>query len=135
MMNRIKNTWVGKTHDKKKRNGFTLLEMLIVVSIILILSSMAVPRFTSASKQAKIAKIQADLHVISNAAALYEIDNGKYPATVAELATKTKDKQYLQAEPKLPDDSAYTIDAEGVVSGTYDGVTYDSASHKTEATE
>ena len=97
-MNNLKKTWFHKTRDKKKRNGFTLLEMLIVVSIILILSSMAVPRFTSASKQAKVAKIQADLHVISNAAALYEIDNGKYPTTVAELATKTKDKQYLQAE-------------------------------------
>ena len=134
-MNNLKKTWFHKTRDKKKRNGFTLLEMLIVVSIILILSSMAVPRFTSASKQAKVAKIQADLHVISNAADLYEIDNGKYPTTVAELATKTKDKQYLQAEPKLPDDSAYTIDAEGVVSGTYDGVTYDSASKQTEAKE
>ena len=134
-MNNLRKTWFHKTRDTKKRNGFTLLEMLIVVSIILILSSMAVPRFTSASKQAKVAKIQADLHVISKAAALYEIDNGKYPATVAELATKTKDKQYLQAEPKLPDDSAYTIDAEGVVSGTYDGVTYDSASNQTEAKE
>ena len=72
-MNNLKKTWFHKTRDKKKRNGFTLLEMLIVVSIILILSSMAVPRFTSASKQAKVAKIQADLHVISNAAALYEI--------------------------------------------------------------
>lgn len=132
MMNVMRRMQFLGKNDKKKRNGFTLLEMLIVVSIILILSSMAVPRFTSASKQAKVAKIQADLHVISNAAALYEIDNGKYPTTVVELATKTNDKQYLQAEPKLPDDSLYTIDAEGVVSGTYDGITYDSTSQKTE---
>lgn len=134
-MHTIQSLWLRNRKNPKPRNGFTLLEMLIVVSIILILSSMAVPRFTSASKQAKVAKIQADLHVISNAAALYEIDHGTYPATVAELATKKNDKQYLQAEPKLPDDSAYTIDADGVVSGTYDGVTYDSASHKTEQTE
>lgn len=119
-----------------KRNGFSLLEMLMVVGIILILTTIAIPKFTSATKNAKVAKIKADLHIISNAAAMYEIDNGTYPATVAELAKEdTKGKQYLQAEPKLPDDSTYTIDAKGVVSGQLDGVTYDStASEKNEST-
>lgn len=110
-----------------KRNGFSLLEMMLVVGIILILATIAVPKFTNAAKTAKIAKIQADLHVISNAAAMYEIDNGTYPQTVAELATKDGNGNvYLQFEPKLPDDNSYTISAEGVISGTYDGVTYDS---------
>lgn len=109
--------------------------MLIVVGIILILTTIAVPKFTAASKTAKLAKIQADLHVISNAAAMYEIDNGAYPQTVSELAVKdSKGKVYLQAEPKLPDDSAYTIDGDGVVSGTFDGVTYDSASTSSKTT-
>lgn len=117
-----------------KKNGFSLLEMMLVVGIILILATIGVPKFTNASKTAKIAKIQADLHVISNAAAMYEIDNGSYPTTVAELATKNANGDvYLQAEPKLPDDSAYTIDAEGIVSGTFDGVTYDSASTQKKA--
>lgn len=116
----------------KAKNGFSLLEMIMVVGIILILTTIAVPKFSSASKNAKIAKIQADIHVISNAAAMYEIDNGAYPQTVAELAVKDgKGKIYLQAEPKLPDDSAYKIDADGVVSGVFDGVTYDSASSQT----
>lgn len=110
-----------------RKNGFSLLEMLMVVGIILVLASIAVPKFTAASKTAKVAKIQADLHVISNAAAMYEIDNGTYPKTVAELASKdSKGKMYLQAEPKLPDDTAYSIDEDGVVSGTFDNVTYSS---------
>lgn len=125
-----------KYHKKAKRNGFTLLEMLMVVGIILILTTIAIPKFTSATKNAKVAKIKADLHVISNAAAMYEIDNGTYPATVAELAKEdSKGKQYLQSEPKLPDDTTYTIDAKGIVSGTFDGVTYDSTrTEKNDAT-
>ena len=84
------------------RNGFSLLEMLVVVSIILILATVAVPKFMSAGKTAKIAKISADIRTIDNAAALYEIDKGKYPETVAALATKdTNGKAYLQFEPML----------------------------------
>lgn len=114
-----------------KKNGFTLLEMLIVVSIILILSAVAMPRFTSASKQAKIAKIQADLHTISNAAALYEIDNGAYPTSVADLVGDGGKKAYLQGTPKQPDGAEYTMEANGVVSATFDGTTYKSDSTTT----
>lgn len=116
---------------RRNVNGFSLLEMLIVVSIILILATIAVPKFTSASKTAKIAKIQADLHTISNAAALYEIDNGEYPSSVADLVNGDETgKSYLQGEPTLPDGTKYSIDSEGVVSGTFDGITYDSASNQ-----
>ena len=109
------------------RNGFSLLEMLVVVSIILILATVAVPKFMSAGKTAKIAKISADIRTIDNAAALYEIDKGKYPETVAALATKdTNGKAYLQFEPKLPDRTVYSIGTDGVVSGTFDGKTYTS---------
>lgn len=109
------------------RNGFSLLEMLVVVSIILILATVAVPKFMSAGKTAKIAKISADIRTIDNAAALYEIDKGKYPETVAALATKdTNGKAYLQFEPKLPDGTVYSISTDGVVSGTFDGKTYTS---------
>ena len=109
------------------RNGFSLLEMLVVVSIILILATVAVPKFMSAGKTAKIAKISADIRTIDNAAALYEIDKGKYPETVAALATKdTNGKAYLQFEPKLPDGTVYSIGTDGVVSGNFDGKTYTS---------
>lgn len=98
-MIRLKKTW-----KRPVRNGFSLLEMLVVVSIILILATVAVPKFMSAGKTAKLAKISADIRTIDNAAALYEIDKGKYPDSVAALAEKDSEgKAYLQFEPKLPD--------------------------------
>ena len=109
---------IRKLAGKPVRNGFSLLEMLVVVGIILILATVAVPKFMSAGKTAKIAKISADIRTIDNAAALYEIDKGKYPDSVG--------KAYLQFEPKLPDGGTYEISADGVVSGTFDGKTYNS---------
>lgn len=115
---------IRKLVGKPVRNGFSLLEMLVVVGIILILATVAVPKFMSAGKTAKIS---ADIRTIDNAAALYEIDKGKYPDSVAALAEKDSDgKAYLQFEPKLPDGGTYAISADGVVSGTFDGKTYNS---------
>lgn len=101
------------------RNGFSLLEMLICVSLILIFASFAVPRFSSATKTAQEAKVQADIRTISNAAALYEIDHGVFPASVDDLVTQGSDgKQYLQFKPLTPDKGEYQI-ADGVVSADY----------------
>jgi general secretion pathway protein G len=110
------------------RNAFSLLELLICVSIILVLATVAVPKFSSAGKNAKIAKVQTDIRTISNAAALYEAENGKYPSNVAALVSAdVNGNSYLQFEPKLPDKTDYKIDDKtGIVTASYDGVTYDS---------
>lgn len=79
------------------RNGFSLLEMLICVSLILIFASFAVPRFSSATKTAQEAKVQADIRTISNAAALYEIDHGVFPASVDDLVTPRQRRQTVSA--------------------------------------
>ena len=82
-------------------------------------ASFAVPRFSSATKTAQEAKVQADIRTISNAAALYEIDHGVFPASIDDLVTKDSDgKQYLQFKPLTPDKGEYQI-ADGVVSADY----------------
>ena len=70
--------------------------MLIVVNIILILATVAVPKFTSAGKTAKISKSEVDLHTISNAAALYEVETGAYSNSIDDLVKKgSSGKAYL----------------------------------------
>lgn len=113
------------------------MEMLIVVSIILSLVTVAVSKFTSAGKTTKIIKIEANLHTSNNAAVLHEVETGAYPNSADELVKKgSSGKAYLQSKPTLPDGTEYSINSEGVVSVVFDGVTYDSAaSHRTTAAE
>lgn len=66
----------------KNKKGFTLIELMLVVIIIGVLVSMVVPRLVGRSEEARIAAAKADINAnISVALDLFELDNGKYPAT------------------------------------------------------
>jgi len=66
----------------KKKNGFTLVELMLVVVIIGVLVAMVVPRLAGRTKQARATAAQADIDVnIALALDLYEVDNGFFPAT------------------------------------------------------
>jgi len=67
----------------KKEKGFTLIELMIVVAIIGILASIAIPQFASYRIKAFNAAAQADLHSIQSAAEVFFNDNSYYPFTTA----------------------------------------------------
>ena len=62
-----------------KREGFTLLELLIVVAIIAILAAIAVPNFLEAQTRSKVARVRADFRTIATALEAYAVDNNDYP--------------------------------------------------------
>jgi general secretion pathway protein G len=117
---------VRRVKSKPHKNGFTLLEMLIVTSIILVLAAIAVPKLNSSAKTAKVAKVQADMRTVANAAALCEAETGKKVGKVSELTVEIEGKKYLQAEPKTPEGGDYSINEEGVVTCTFDNKPYSS---------
>lgn len=63
----------------RKHLGFTLIELLIVVAIIGILASIAVPNFLNAQIRAKVSRVQSEHRSLVNALESFNIDNGQYP--------------------------------------------------------
>ena len=61
----------------KKRAGFTLVEIMIVVAIIALLAAIAVPGFLRARKRSQASKIINDLRLISGAVDQYAIETSK----------------------------------------------------------
>jgi prepilin-type N-terminal cleavage/methylation domain-containing protein len=57
--------------------GFTLVEIMIVVAIIALLASIAVPNFLRARKRSQASKILEDLRQIDNATDEYAMENNK----------------------------------------------------------
>jgi prepilin-type N-terminal cleavage/methylation domain-containing protein len=69
---------------KKRKNNFTLIELLIVVAIIAILASMLLPALNKARNKAKNTKCQSNLKQIGTACMFYGDDNAGFymPGTV-----------------------------------------------------
>lgn len=65
-----------------KSRGFTLVELLVVISILGILASVGLVAFTSAQMRGRDAQRKSNLKEISSALELYYSDYGKYPDSV-----------------------------------------------------
>jgi prepilin-type N-terminal cleavage/methylation domain-containing protein len=66
-----------KLTTNHKRRGFTLVEIMIVVAIIALLASIAVPGFLRARKRSQATRILNDLRLIDGATDMYAIETNK----------------------------------------------------------
>ncbi len=70
----------GEIMKKQNRDGFTLIELMIVVIIIAALAAMVAPNLIGRSDEAKAKIAQGDLASLDTALKLYRLDKGTYPA-------------------------------------------------------
>lgn len=85
------------------QRGFATLEVILMVVIIGILATVAVPRFTDVTTKANTAKIQSDLTTIDTAIQIYYMETGTNPSDIDTLVSKG----YLMDTPKPPTGSAF----------------------------
>lgn len=94
----------------RENKGFTLFELLISISIIGILTALAVVSFSSAQKKARDVRRLEDMKALQNAAEQYYsmIGTYVYPATTDVSAWTVNGQALLQAFPKDPKGTGYT---------------------------
>ena len=82
----------------KKTSGFTLVELMVVLTVIALLLSIVVPDYVGRVRRAEEAALQENLSVMRDALDKHYADAGRYPKTLDELVSK----RYLRSIPNDP---------------------------------
>jgi general secretion pathway protein G len=106
---------VEMRHFVSGRDGFTLLELVIVVAILSLLAAIIAPKMMGRADDAKIADAKVQIRNLETALKLYKLDNGSYPETeqglealiekpaTGNVPNKYRDGGYLEQK-KVPVD-------------------------------
>lgn len=70
-----------KQLQSSKQQGFTLIEIMVVVVILGILAAAVVPKIMSRPEQARIEKAKHDIRTLVTQLGIYKLDNYQYPST------------------------------------------------------
>lgn len=93
----VRSTRIGKVGGRNAR-GFTLIELMIVVSIVGILATIAVPSYQASLIKARETVLRQDLFTLRELLDHHRADKGKYPPSLDGLVTAG----YLRALPRDP---------------------------------
>ncbi|UXY14363.1 type II secretion system major pseudopilin GspG [Chitiniphilus purpureus] len=64
-----------------RERGFTLIEILVVITILAILGALVVPKIMDRPNEARVVAAQQDIRTVIQGLKLYKLDNGRYPTT------------------------------------------------------
>jgi general secretion pathway protein G len=81
-----------------RASGFTLMEMMIVMTLIVILAGIGLSVYGTSVQRSKEAVLKEDLFQMRDAIDQYYADKNKYPASLADLVTE----KYLRSVPMDP---------------------------------
>jgi len=112
--------------------GFTLIELMIVIVILGLLSTIVVPRILHRPQEARRVKAKVDIKNIESALALFKIDTGRFPTTSEVLEALVSNPgvegynsdAYMDKVPKDPWGNLYVYITPGVHGKDYDLESY-----------
>ena len=81
-----------------REGGFTLIEVMVVMALIVVLASVGLTVYTNSVIRAKESVLKEDLFRMRDAIDQYYADKGRYPATLQDLVSE----KYLRTIPKDP---------------------------------
>jgi general secretion pathway protein G len=84
--------------SQRKKSGFTLIELMVVLAIIATLLTIAVPRYFSSLEKSREAVLQQNLALLRETLDKYYGDMGKYPDALDQLVSS----KYLRSVPVDP---------------------------------
>ena len=86
----------------RRQGGFTFLELLIVMTIMAIMASVAIPVFITNIRAARELRLRQDLMVMRDAIDKFTVDKERAPQSLDELVDKGNKIGYLREVPKDP---------------------------------
>jgi general secretion pathway protein G len=82
----------------RRAKGFTLMELLVVMTVIALLASVGIVGYRHSLKVSKEAVLKENLFLLNHALEQFKADRGRYPSSIAQL----REKYYLREIPKDP---------------------------------
>lgn len=99
------------TPRKKRSRGFTLIELMIVISIILILVSVALPAYNQSIVRARESVLKQNLFTLRSVISQYTLDKQKAPQDLSDLVSSGYLKQ-LPVDPMTGKNDTWVPDQE-----------------------
>ena len=89
---------IAPSHRRTFRSGFTLIELMIVMALIVVLASIGLALYGNSITRAKESVLKEDLFRMRDAIDQYYADKGKYPSSLDDLVSE----KYLRSVPMDP---------------------------------
>jgi general secretion pathway protein G len=105
-----------RKYQARNRGGFTLMELLVVVAILVVLAGAAVPIYMKYLDDAKRSMAWSNAKMLAEVCETYKIKTGEYPVNLQELVTPPDGKPYIEPQFLL---DPYGHDYQYVVPGSH----------------
>ena len=100
MTSALKHAWAARRRVPSRTgdHGWTLIELMVVIALVMILASMALVQYRNSITSAKEATLRSQLFIMRDAIDQYYADKGKYPDSIQTLVSES----YLRDVPRDP---------------------------------